>query len=134
MGMTVDMRDFEKGLKKLVEESVPREVEKGLFKAGNQMLDDAREYAPHAPRKESMLWGSGVVHPLGGSKREAGVAAGFNIEYAARWHELTPAQDAKIHWTMPGSGRKYLESKLARFKNDYAKIVANHLRKLLGGA
>ena len=134
MSMTLDISDFERGMKKLIEQSVPKEVDKGLFKAGAQLLDDARDYEPHAPRDESMLWGSGVVQKPESSTREVGVAAGFNIEYAARWHELTPAEDAKINWTLPGSGRKYLEKKMARFKNDYMKIVADHLKRLLGGA
>ena len=136
MGMTVDARDFEKGLKKLAREIEPRETAKGLFKAGSQLIVDAINEEPYVPFDEGHLRGSGKVTKAEVSASGAEVQAGFNKEYAARWHELTPAEDSKINWSLPGSGRKYLESKMVRFKEDYMKIVAKHLENALkkGGA
>jgi hypothetical protein len=133
MSMTVDFSDFDKGFKRLVNGSVPPEIDKALFIAGNLLLDDAGQWTPRAPFREGHLWRSRrVVRPAGAAKG-SGVAAGFNIAYAARWHELTPAEDARIHWTLSGSGRKYLESKIPMFRDDYIKVIGDYLRKVLGG-
>ena len=131
MGMTVDCSDFEKGLKKLVEKSIPPEAGKGLFKAGNELLNDAKTVIPKAPWELGDLHASAQVNKAEIKKDEVSVEAGFNIEYAARWHELTPEEDSKISWTTPGSGRKYLESKMAMFKDKYMAIVAKHIENVL---
>jgi hypothetical protein len=133
MSMTVDFSDFEKGLMKLVKESEPRETAKGLFKAGIRLIKDAIDMKPYVPFDEGNLRGSGRTDPARVTKSGAEVTVGFNKEYAARWHELTPQEDAKINWSLEGSGRKYLESKMGKFKDDYMKIVADHLAKVLGG-
>jgi len=133
MSMTIDFSDFEKGLMKLVKESEPRETAKGLFKAGSQLIKDAIDMKPYVPFDEGHLRGAGRTDPAVVTGGGAEVTVGFNKEYAARWHELTPEEDAKINWSLPGSGRKYLESKMGKFKNDYMKIVADHLAKVLGG-
>jgi hypothetical protein len=133
MGMTVDFSDFEKGLALLVKEVEPRETAKGLFQAGSQLIIDAIEMRPYVPFDEGHLRGSGRTERAVVTGGGAEVTVGFNKEYAARWHELTPAEDVKINWTLPGSGRKYLESKMSMFKDKYMKIVATHLQKALGG-
>jgi hypothetical protein len=133
MSMNIDFSDFEKGLQQLVKESEPKETAKGLFKAGNQLLKDAIEERPFAPFDEGNLRGSARTDKAEVTKDGAEVVAGFNIEYAARWHELTTEEDARINWSLPGSGRKYLESKLAQFKDDYLAIVGEHLKRVLGG-
>jgi len=149
MGMTVDLRDFETRFKDLVENSVPKAVSQGIFRAGNELLRDAIKETPKAPFKEGHLrasartqfpngmsreyreTGSGVLIDAKDGQDGFGILVGFNIEYAHRWHELTPDEDARISWTLPGSGRKYLETKLIRHKDKYAKIVADYLARLL---
>jgi len=133
MSMSVDFSDFEKGLKRLVKESEPRETAKGLFQAGNQLLKDAIEEKPYAPFDEGHLRGSARTDKAVVTKSGAEVTTGFNIVYAARWHELTPAEDRRISWSLPGSGRKFLESKMATYKEKYMKIVARALGAILGG-
>ena len=136
MGMTIDPTDFEKGFKALTEKALPETISKGLFKAGSQLIIDAIEEQPYVPFDEGHLRGSGKVTKAEVSEAAVEVNAGFNKEYAARWHELTPEEDAKINWTLKGSGRKYLESKMLRYKDDYMKIVAKHIQNVLdkGGA
>ena len=131
--MKFNFTDFEKGLTKLVKESEPRETAKGLFKAGSQLIKDAINMKPYVPFDEGHLRGAGRTDPAEVTTGGAEVTVGFNKEYAARWHELTPEENAKINWTLENSGRKYLESKMAMFKNDYMKMVADHLAKVLGG-
>ena len=135
MSMTIDFSDFEKGLIKLVKESEPKATANGLFQAGGRLITDAIEMRPFVPFDEGTLRGSGRVDPPTTTPSGAEVVVGFNKEYAARWHELTPQEDAKINWTFdPGSPhRKYLESKMAMFKEKYMKIVATYLAQVLGG-
>jgi hypothetical protein len=158
MSMTIDFSDFEKGLMKLVKEVEPKETAKGLFMAANQLLRDAigePHFAPfhvkdmedpndklggalrasastQAPDGVMRLATKSVPASVGSGNE---MVAGFNIVYAARWHELTPAEDEKIKWTLRTAsgraGRKYLESKMAKFKETYMKIVALHLKRVL---
>ncbi|MBE3124844.1 MAG: hypothetical protein IMZ57_04210 [Acidobacteria bacterium] len=134
MSMTIDFSDFEKGLTKLVKQSEPKATAEGLFQAGSRLIIDAKEMKPYVPWKEGTLSGSGRTDPANVTRDGAEVTVGFNKEYAARWHELSPEEDAKINWTLPFSGRKYLESKMAMFKDKYMKIVATYLAKVLGGS
>lgn len=131
MAMTVDFSDFEKRFRALVEDAVPEEAAKGLFIAGNELLHDAIYEKPYAPFDEGHLRGSARVTKAEVSRNGISTQAGFNIVYAARWHELSPAEDSRISWTLPGSGRKYLESKMVRNMRKYMEIVADHLGKLL---
>jgi len=112
-------------------------TEKGLFEAGNELLLEAVKVPPQAPKLHGDLWGSRRTETLKGTKPGMGIAAGFNMIYAARWHELTPAEDAKINWTRDkgavSPGAKYLETKMWMFKDKYLKIIGEYLRRFLGG-
>jgi hypothetical protein len=147
--MTVDLRDFENGLRELVEKAMPPEISKGMFRAGNELLRDSIYKIPKAPFDEGHLRGSAKTQAANGQQNYFkggglpanadaswpgggfGILAGFNIVYAARWHELTPEEDARINWTLPGSGRKYLETKLVQYKEKYRDIVGLYLKNLL---
>lgn len=149
MSMTIDFSDFDKGFKEFVEKSSPPEVAKGMFRALNELLRDAIKEDPMAPFDEGALRGSarvqtpdGVLHDPSGAIAATGtikvpkgdkieMAAGFNIVYAHRWHEISKEKEKDINWTTPGSGRKYLETKMVRHKEKYLEIVALYLKKLL---
>ncbi len=133
MGMKIDASEFEKGFKHLVNDSTPRALEKSLFAAGNAVLRDAIYERPYAPFDEGTLRRSARVDKAKITGGRVEVDCGFNIEYAARWHELTPAEDARINWTLPGSGRKYLEAKMAKNARRYLEIMGENLKDLLGG-
>ena len=146
MSMTIDTSDFDKGFAKIAKEC-PEEGGKGLFKAGNELLRDANKIIPTTPRDIGDLQGSGRTQGKSGmheidqaqgaqafmGKNEVSINVGFNCIYAARWHELTPEEDRKINWTTPGSGRKYLESKMVALKEKYMKIAADHIKNFLSG-
>ena len=114
----------------------PQAIEPALFDAGNRMLQDAIYQAPMAPKRKGFLRRSARTEPPR-RKGMAGfnIAAGFNIVYAARWHEISEAEEAKINWTTnkgaPDPGRKYLESKLARFGDEYLEIIGGHMRQFI---
>src|SRR4030042_5013618 len=128
MGMTVDFSNFEKGFKTIVEGAIPEDAGKGLFKAGNELLNDAITKRPMAPFDEGHLRGSARTEEAKIERNRITLNCGFNIVYAARWHELTPEQDSRINWSLPGSGAKYLEIKLMVYKNKYMFMVAEHIK------
>jgi hypothetical protein len=131
MSMTVDFSDFEKGFKYMTNKISRKEVGKALFEAGGELLRDAKEIKPKVPRDDGALSRSGRVNKAEVKHGEASCVVGFNKEYAARWHELTPAEDRKINWTTPGSGRKYLESKMIILKEKYMGMVADYINEVL---
>ncbi len=133
MGCTIDMKDFDRGFKKLVESAAPDDIRNGLFKAGNELLRDAIYERPYAPFDEGHLRGSARTEPPKETGGGSEMTVGFNIEYAARWHELSPEEDKRINWTLPGSGRKYLESKMTRYAKKYLEIIGEFLRRRLRG-
>jgi len=132
--MTIDMTDFEKEFKKLIDQATPAELAKGLAKAANLLIEDAKNEAPQVPFKTGDLWGSSQVNAVVVTKDDVSINAGFNIIYAARWHE---AEAGTINWTRKGKvmnpGPKYLESKMARNAKKYLDKVGEQLRALLGG-
>ena len=128
MGFSVDFSDFEREFKAVTEHAIPEEAAKGMFKAGNALLHDAIYEKPYAPFDEGHLRGSARAEEAKVEKDKITGLAGFIIVYAARWHELSPAEDSRINWSLPGSGRKYLEIKLMMNKNKYMFIVAEHIR------
>lgn len=159
MGMTLDISDFAKGFKKLVEQSAPEAIDKGLFMAGVELLHDAIYVSRGAPKEIGDLWASGSIQGAGAiinvpngqavtppsgfrSMQEAeqvSIAAGFNIEYAAYVHEGQRKDGShKIKWWTYTKGAhdpgpKYLESKMASKADKYKWIVGEYLKKLLGG-
>jgi hypothetical protein len=159
MGMTLDISDFAKGFKKLVEQSAPEAIDKGLFKAGVELLHDAIYISRGAPKEIGDLWASGSIQGAGAiiavpdgkpvsppsgfkSMQESGgvaIAAGFNREYAAYLHEGHRKDGSYTikWWTyMKGAhdpGPKYLESKMVSKTEKYKWIIGEYLKSLLGG-
>ena len=130
MGIKVDFKEFEAGLSEAYERT-SRVAGEGLFEAANELLEDAITVRPLAPFDEGHLRGSARTNKAKYFMRRVDVEAGFNIEYAARWHEISPEKEKKVHWTLPGSGRKYLELKLTMFGKKYMAIVAEAIRRAL---
>jgi len=146
-GMYINFDDFNAGIKKLITKAEPQATAKGLFAAGNALLNDAIYQVPKAPFKEGTLRGSARADAPVADRLGAEVLVGFNIVYAHRWHEIN-ARDLPflrdklgrayshhwpIKWSLPGSGPKFLETKMARNKEKYLRIVGNFLKRVLGG-
>jgi hypothetical protein len=128
MSMKIDFTDFDKRFKAVVEHAIPSEAAKGLFKAGNELLNDAITKRPMAPFDEGHLRASARTDQAKVERDKISVDCGFNIVYAARWHELTPTEDKRINWSLPGSGAKYLESKMTVYKDKYMSITAEYIK------
>ena len=126
---TMDFSLFDKTFFKLVENSIPKEAEKGVFKGANLILDDAEVQIPKVPRKIGDLRGSRKVEKVILTPSYISATAGYNINYAAKLHEMTPSQDARTNWTLPGSGAKWLEKSLSKNKEDAIKVIVKHINK-----
>jgi len=98
-------------------------TERGMWKAAGQCLNDCIIKTPTVPLKEGTLRGSGNTAVKIDRTKVIGTV-GLNTPYAARHHEV------KANFTEPGSGTKYLESKLSRYRNDYMKIIAREIRRV----
>lgn len=153
MGMIIDFTDFTKRFVSMDAEVRQKVVPKALFEAGNELLHDAIEQPKYtAPKETGDLWrsartqgASGTMHkpesgiPANDAAAEEGgaaaIAAGFNIKYAAKWHEVPDT--SKIEWTRDkGSkdpGHKFLENKMVRNRQKYGWMMAEKIRRFLGG-
>ena len=132
---TLDTSKVDEGLRRLIDVVEPKATAQGLFAAGNQLLKDAETIGPQAPKDTGRLWGSGRTEKTRVLTGFAEVTAGFNIEYAARWHEVGPG--VKINWTTTkgaaNPGPKYLESKMIAYRDKYMRIVGDFLLKAMTG-
>jgi hypothetical protein len=129
-GFTMDFKDFEKKFFKLVKITFPKTARRGLFQGFNAALKDAKEETPRAPFKEGHLWGSTAkTTKVKITSNEISVSGGFNIDYAARIHEMPKEKASKTNWSLPGSGPKFLETKLVRNKRKYMEIVAKSIKR-----
>lgn len=119
--------NFIGGFKKFASKKVPDVAGKSLYQTGWMVIRYANTKKPYTPTDKKDLRSSGrvEVNPM---KLE--LIVGFNKEYAAKWHEISPKKAAKVSWTLPGSGRKYLSSKLSMYKNDFMKFMAQFINKM----
>jgi len=125
---TMDFKAFDKDLKKLLEKSAPKEIKLGLFKAASEMLHDADKKEPKTPFLKGDLRGAKIVS-VKETKNEIYSEQGYNIIYAAYQHEKE--KGAQSSYNLPGSGPKFLETKMMQYKEKYVKIAALHLERLL---
>lgn len=142
-----DTKDFEKKLGKVAKQMIPSLTERGMGRAMLQLLNDCVMEVPTVPLKEGWLRGSGsifvqntlVSFSVNAPRAKIGFAntshienigknffvgvIGFNTPYAAKVHE-----GISMHFREPGSGAKYLESKMLRNRDVYLSIIANTVK------
>ena len=130
-GYYIDTKDFDKKFNALIKNAIPEAGEKGAFDAMNELLRDAIVHPPQAPKDIGDLWGSKIVEKAKRKGEESFVEGGFNIKYARRHHEVEPGT-FKYTLTKGASrpGPKFLESKMAQFKEKYAWIIAEVIRRM----
>lgn len=129
----IDMKDCFRNIERVLRRVPDEDARQGLFFAANALLHDGIYIQPFAPFDEGHLRASARVKNIVVTYSSLSVDCGFNIAYAARWHELAEEKAKYIHWTLPGSGPKYLEIKMSTYKEHYYSIVANAIQKKLEG-
>lgn len=138
-GFYVETADFDKKLKELVH-SVSHDVAaQGLFSAANALLNAADDEIPQVPWKTGDLRASRQVKKPVISGDRVSVSCGYNSPYAAYQHEGQRKDGShKVkNYTktmVPGPGPKFLEKKMAGNPQRFMAIVADHIRRKLGGS
>ncbi len=151
----LDFTAFGDSMRKLQEQALPDALERGLGKAGMQLLRDAAMEMPAVPHKEGTLRGSGsafVRNKLVGTTESMGkggtpardhddpddpstmaVTVGFNTPYAAYQHEGVRADGTHRvqNYSDDGVGAKFLEIKMREFMDDYTAIVEEEIQRSL---
>ena len=123
-GITFDSRDFDLKFKRVTGNVIPQAAAQAFREQAPLILADAITKVPRAPHDTGNLWRSQKVSAPQITKREIFIEYGFNAEYAAKVHEL-PDTTA---WTMPGSGPKYLETKLLMYGKSYFEKIAAKIK------
>lgn len=130
---TMNLTDFDREFDRINNTTVPGAARRGAFKAASQLLNDSDNIEPKTPLKEGMLKGSKTIEIESKEDGGAEIRAGFNIMYASFLHEMVTDDPTPKHWTEPGSGPKYLESKLTLYADKYLEIMAASIREEGGG-
>ena len=134
-GYYLDFKEFNRNLQRLTDVEFPEYIEKGLFVAMNELLNDSIKKPPQAPKDIGNLWGSRTgVMP--GTKLEVektrdamSMKGGFHIKYAHRHHEVAPG--TYNYTTTKGAsqpGPKFMQSKMSQYGKKYIGIIADVIR------
>ena len=122
--------DFKLAFDRLVGK-LPEDFKSGLFKAAAELLHDSNTVEPKTPKLSGDLRGSWQIEAAYTSPDEWSLTCGFNIEYASFVHEMLQGNEQwgmVVQWTEPGSGPKFLESKLSMFSRKYMDIAVRSMR------
>ena len=129
MSFSLSTGDFTKKLMVLTQAQIPKAAEAGLGKAGARLIRDAITEEPFAPKKTGHMRRQQMIEPyVDPDGRAQGVMVGFNTSYAAAVHEAPE----NTHWTLAGSGPKFLSSKLAKNGDRYMEIAAKEIERVVG--
>lgn len=131
-GFFLDWSEVQKSMERMTQNVIPAVSRKALFAVAAELLQDADRVPPKTPKKEGHLKGSKKIEISIAELGKIAVLAGFNISYASFVHEKVPREEygeKKISWTEPGSGPKYLESKLLMFKKKYFDMLGEAIRR-----
>lgn len=140
-GFSLNTKDFDIKFARITGKTIPRATERAVFKTAALVLRDAIKEEPAVPKsrgvtKEGGRRGQGPGHLRRSQKIEKpkvehgaiSVELGFNADYAAYVHEAPRSW----LWTTPGTGPKFLESKLIRNKEKYMANVAKEIKEAGG--
>ena len=130
-GFYLDTSNFDKKFERVVEQAIPGDASKGLEKAMNEVLRDSIELPPQAPKEIGDLWGSiANTVKVFVKYKVLSVLGGFNIEYAKYQHEAEPgAYKYTLDKGAKQPGPKFMQSKMALYRERYMGIVADVIRR-----
>lgn len=118
-GIGFDVTDFNRQFNNVTTKIPKTAIQEGK-KQGAEIIRDAIKEEPRAPHDTGGLWRSQKVEQKGDE-----IKAGFDINYASAVHERV----SPTNWTLKGSGAKFLETKVIRYKEKYAKNIADGIKK-----
>jgi len=125
----IDTKDFEEKFLRIVKSVVPnilcREMESTV---GPEVIRDCIVEEPTVPKRTGNLRRR---QKIGKAKVTSGaltLEVGFNTEYASFVHEAP----SNLDWSEPGSGPKFLSSKLSWNRDKYMKLLADKVKEAKG--
>ncbi len=138
-GFYIESSDFDKKFEALVNSVGNKIAAEGVYAAGQALLTAAEDEMPQVPQETGDLRASRLVKDPEISPGRVAVDAGYNSKYAAYQHEgerKDGSHKVKQYTTtiVPGPGPKFLEKKMAGNAKRFMLIVADHIRKRLGGS
>jgi len=116
-------------MRHLVMHSTPDAIIRGLREAGMALKLDTDNVIPKTPKKWGTLKRSGVVRTPQKKKDGYSIIVEYTAPYAAQLHENEGGRYK--NWTEPGSGPKFLQTKLELFINKYYSIIGKALARTL---
>lgn len=125
----MDFTDFDKKFLEFAIHEAPDATRRGVKDAIDQLYQDALNVSPTVPKKEGILRAEVSRETKDVGDSIIGELT-FLMPYAARRHEeeVGPVSGKPVVFTEPGSGPKYVESKLVRFMKDYIGIVRDSIK------
>ncbi len=129
-GVFIDFKEFDKLFYDLTQVKMIRSAKVGEFEAANEVLRDSIAISLQAPKRTGALWGSRKVEAVKEDNKDISTKFGFNISYAMKQHEAEPGT-YKYTKTKGAKdpGPKFMQSKMAQFKEKYMGIVAEVIRR-----
>lgn len=121
----MDTVSFDKELAEVTLRLYPQYAAIGIYKAAALLIRDCLKQEPTVPKKMGGLRRAQRVDKAEIGKDEIAVTAGFDIEYAAKVHEMPET----TNWTLVGSGPKFLSRKLAENPDKYIQFAAEYCKK-----
>jgi len=125
-GLYMDFSEFDKGFERYLKKH-KTESAAALEKVAAFVLADAVQEQPTVPKKMGILRDSQAIDKAKIGRKGISIIFGFNTEYAARLHEAP----SNWNWSEPGSGPKYLQSKLEKNMKKYMKKVAEEIKEAM---
>lgn len=149
--ITLDTSQFKRGVI-VASKKVERASRKGMEKAVKSFMNDCLDAPPACPRESGALaashsvfvegklvetsadkpvTGKGVATPLTFMPKLIGELLGTLVvhkSYATSVHEGTSRWGTPYKYKTPGTGRKWVESKLVRFGLKYFSLIAARIR------
>jgi len=125
-GLYMDFSEFDKGFEKYLKKH-KTESAAALEKVAAFVLADAVSEQPTVPKKSGTLRREQAIGEAQIGRKGISIVFGFNTEYAARLHEAP----TNWNWSEPGSGPKYLQSKLEKNMRKYMKKVAEYIKEAM---
>lgn len=108
-------------------QNYPTECSRAAASVAVQVINDSIFEEPTVPIDTGNLRSSGTYEVITtDSWRAVSILVGFNAPYALKVHEVP------MNFKEPGSGNKYLSSKLQRHADEYIRVWVTKVDRALG--
>lgn len=125
--LTMDFSEFNKKFDKLNREVTGKLEEKGMFRALSALKHDAENVVPTVPKKIGTLRSEVEFDIKVQGKKSVEGTIIYTMPYATRLHEAPESWN----FSEPGSGPKFLLSKLIVYGKKYRDIIGAYIKRNL---